>query len=378
MSNRVWVVTLLGLAAACGGDSKEQQAQGSGTGAAQPEKPAKSVDPAEDTAEPQPNKDALVRERAELKARVQELEQEFQDMEARHAQERESVVPTSKLRRLRREFVQLRKDALRAKSELEVMERRYEELEGQADSAVRGKVKEMRADLAELEKRRDEINDLWKKDLEEARMGAVEESPVKRDLYALRAVKKQWFAATPKARAGRAAASERKAINDSFRAWLKEQPAREAVAGKVLEQPLAPKGKSPSNYDFTDLDFYILMEILEDHLDRQDIAVEKKVLSENKKKLETIEQKIDALSERIHTEVMKTGGALAEFEELEARLGAKRENVAYLAEKLQLDAKRIKDAQEIDQRQYEERDELESKLAEARRKLKAVAARLGD
>jgi len=47
------------------------------------------------------------------------------------------------------------------------------------------------------------------------------------------------------------------ALELQLRIWLGEDDTRKTVIGEVLSQSGAPSGKTPANYDFTALDFYV-------------------------------------------------------------------------------------------------------------------------
>jgi hypothetical protein len=246
---------------------------------------------------------------------------------------------------------------------------RQAELKGFADSDTRGKLKELRGERAKIEARQAKIQDAWRESMEEARLGTVEESPVKKDLDTIRAVKRKWFEATPLARRGTAKDGERKIINDGFRGWLGEAPDRKRVVGQVLGLPEAPKGKTPDSYDFTDLKFFILLELMEEQIERQNVAVEKKELSENRAKLDAIQAELDAIDRQIHEQMVAGGDELQEYEELVDRLPAAQKSASYMSERVSALRGTLKQLDELKERQSREEDEVLTTLDKARKEL---------
>jgi len=380
MRKRVWALVPL-LLAGCGDDEKAPpsagNAGGGGNGGPVAQKPAEP--PKEDPAARQARLEALQKRKAAAAERVAELQQELKDMEARHDEEKAQLPKGSELQNLRRTFVQAKRDYASEVSKLEQWEARFKELKRFAESEITGNLKTLRENRDEIEKKRAEINDAWKADLAESRQGRVEESPVRQELHALRDVKTKWLQETPAARAGRAGGDEKKAINDRFRTFLGGTPLYKQVVGKVLQQDQAPKGKTPDSYDYTDLEFFLLLELMEDSLDRLNIAAEKKVLTENKEKLDKIEKDLEALEERIAQEMMKGGDELAEYEELNKLLSGstgQRNKVNDLSESCTLYAELLQKAMDVGDRQMKEYDEAAKAVDAAKKELRDAEAEL--
>ena len=365
MRNRVLLIALL-LAPACG----KKKAPAAPPQPAPVEKHAEAQPPPPQAPPPPPpDAEEQKRKRAEAAEKVRKLESDLKEMAARHEAERKGLPEIAPLRRT---YIQAITDARSKESELAGLQERYQELKKFAESAVRGKLKELRDERDKIKARQDAIQDAWKKSLADVQGGAVDESPVKKDLDTVRAVKVQWFAATPLARRGTAKESERKTINDGFRGWLGEVPDRKRVVGQVLSQPLAPKGKTPETYDFTDLKFYILLELMQEQLERQNIVVEKKELSEGREKLEAIAKELDAADEKIREQMLAGGEELQEYEELLDRLPAVQDLAKSLSTRVTELNGILKQVAEMKERQEREENDADAALEAAKRELAAL------
>jgi len=293
----------------------------------------------------------------------------MKEMAARHEAELKGLPEIAPLRRT---YIQAITDARSKEGELLGLQERYQELKKLAESAVRGKLKELRDERNKIKAREDTILDAWRKSQDDVAAGTVDESPVKKDLDTVRAVKVQWFAATPLARRGTAKESERKIINDGFRGWLGEVPDRKRVVGQVLSQPHGPKGKTPETYDFTDLKFFILLELMQEQLERQNIVVEKKELSEGREKLEAIRKEKDAIDERIREQMLAGGEELQEYEDLLERLPAVQDLAASLSTRVSELNGSLKQVSELKERQAREENDLDAALEAAKKELAAL------
>ncbi|MFI5403713.1 MAG: hypothetical protein ACHQ1G_12320, partial [Planctomycetota bacterium] len=318
---------------------------------------------------PAPDSAELKRKRAEAQAKVEQAEKTLKDLEAKHAQEKKGLPEAAPLRRA---YVQAIRDAGSKASELKGLEERFAELKKLAESASSGKLKELRAEHAKIKERYDAIDDAWKKSREDVATGTVEETPVKRDLDTIRAVKQQWFAATPLARRGTAKEAERKIINDGFRGWLAEVPDRKRVVGDVLAQPLGPKEARPDSYDFTDLDFFILLQLRQEQLERQNVVVEKKELTESRGKLEEIKKELDAVDDKIRAQMLEGGEDLQEYEELLDRLPTVQKLASDLATRVGALSESLKQVDALKERQEREANELDAALVAAKKELAAL------
>ncbi len=325
--HRARIVLLTLLLAACNGKDKP------GGGKAPP---ALAPAPEAGEAERKAEEAAAAREarRTELLAtqtgiaqRVAALEAAYKELAAANEREARDLPDPAMLRPRLSRLIQ---DVANEKSRLDQMEREYEELKKLAESSITGDLKTLRAERTAIEARYQEAQSGWRVALDEARAARVEESPVKRELDAVRAVKEKWFELTPAARRKTPGAQEGKAINDGLRAWLAEKPIRKEVVDKVLAQEVAPKGKTSANYDFGELDFYLLLELMEDVLDKLNIAVESKRLKGEEEKLRAIEAELDAISERIAKKMTEGGGDLEKYEDLASRLPNQRSKTADL------------------------------------------------
>jgi len=360
-------VLLLLLAPACGKKQKPLPAGAKPEPVAAQPQPQESPDPPPQAPPPSEPDPADTQTRADLLAKVKELEKAIKDMEARHEEERKGLPEMGPLRST---YIQAIRDARAKESELLGMQERYEQLKKFAESAARGKLKELREERAKIEAQKSVIQDAWRQSQEDVAHGTVAESPVKKDLDTVRAVKQQWFAATPLARRGTAGESEKKIINDGFRSWLGDVPDRKRVVGQVLAQPLAPKGKTPDTYDFTDLSFFVLLELMQEQLERQNIVVEKKELSESRVKIEAFDKELDAMDEKIREQMLAGGEELQEYEELVDRLDGVKQTAAYLSTRVgELNAI-LKQVVELKDRQSREVDELDRALEQAKKQLR--------
>jgi hypothetical protein len=365
MRNRVLLLAL--LLAACGKKEKPAAPPPSAQEPATAQQPPPPAPPS--PAEIEAKREEVKKKRAELQAKIAELEKSKREMDARHEEERKGL---PEIAPLRRSYNQAIIDARKKELELERLLERERELKQLAESSVRGKLKELREQWEKVDARRREIQDAWRQSIEAASQGAVEDSPVKKDLDLIRVVKQQWFLATPVARRGEAKESEKKIVNDGFRAWMKEQRERWLLVSKILEQPEAPKGKNPDTYDFTDLKFFILLELMEHNLERQNIAVEKKELSESRVKLDAIQKELDALDEQIRQQMLAGGDELQEYEDLLERKKPLQEAAAYLSTRVTELSSVFKQVDEIKERQDREADDLVRALEDARKALAAL------
>jgi hypothetical protein len=324
------------------------------------------VKPPPPPSEPSPVEvEATKKARAELAAKVKDLEKALKEMDARHAQELKGLDVVQ----LRRSYTQAIVDARRKENELEHLLQREQELKRFAESAARGKLKELRDQRAEIESRQRTIQDAWRQSAEEDSQGKVDE-PAKKDLETIRAVKAQWFAATPQARRGAAKESERKIISDGFRAWLGEVADRKRVVTDTLALREAPKGKTPDNYDFTDLKFFVLLELMEEQMERKNIAIERKELSESRAKLEAIQKELDGVDEKIRDQMTAAGEEFQEYEDLLERKEPLQKSASYLSTRVQELNAILKQVDEIKERQSREQNEAEAALESARKALR--------
>lgn len=362
MRNRVLLLCLL-LATACGKKKGPAPQQAP----VEQQKPVETPPPAPTPSQPDPEE--LKKKRAEIGAKIQELEKAKKEMEARHAEEKKGL---PEIGLLRRTYMQAITDARSKENELARLLERQNELKKFAESAVRGKMKELRDEREKIKARQDTIQDAWRQSMADARLGTIEESPVKKDLDTIRVVKQQWFGATPLARRGTAKESEKKIINDGFRGWLGEAPDRKRVVGLILGLPQAPKGKTPDSYDYTDLKFFILLELMEEQLERQNIAVEKKELSENRTKLDAIQAELDAIDQKIHEQMVAGGDELQEYEELLERLPSAQQGATYMSTRVTELSATMKHLAELKERQGREEDEADDAIEKARKELAAL------
>lgn len=361
---------LLAAVVALGCSDKKKEAQVPAQPAAQaPAPPPAPPKPEEDPAAQQARLEALGKRRTELQQLIDAKKRELEEMKARHAKE-EAGLPDPASFRPR--LMQLIRDANLATSQYASMKKQADELKAVAESKVTGELKELRAQKAEVDKRYDDALSGWKKAIEEASLGVVQESPVKRELDLLRQAKKRWFELTPAARSGAADGAERKSVSDSFRGWLREQKERESVVAKVLAQPEAGAGKDPGTYDFTDLDFYILLELFEDVLDKQNVAIENKQYAEEEKKLAVIEEESEKLRLEIGRKIAEGGPDLTKYEDLVARLDDQQKKAGELQRLATEFRKVLAELETTRERHQQEQEALSTELEAARKELLAL------
>ena len=379
MGRTGWAATIALLALACG----ERRPPPPAPPAAPKVAPSKTQPQKEPAAKPPaaapdvakaPDEAELRKKLTELVGKIAELESTRKEIAERHTQERTGLPRIDT--RVRRSFLQYVHDARTAEHKLHRMEQRFRELEKVAKSGLTGKLKDLTDKRDAIELRRLEIDNAWQRTLDEVQRGKVKESPVKEELYLVRAVKRQWFAVSGPARRGKMKSGDKWRILKDFRAWLAQVPARKQVVAKALIQPLGPKHKTPDNYDFTDLDFYILLELLEDSLDRKNIVIENRELKENRAKLERIRAEFDAVVQAINDALAEGGNELAEYLELQGRLPTARENATYLSTRTVEWERIFREIGEIDARQTRESEEAVVALEQARRALSLVETEL--
>lgn len=378
MRTIVSFLVVLAVAAACG--KKEQQDGPAKPAAEAPAKAPGQAEPAQEQADAQAEAQQRASKVAELQAKGDELRQSVaareQELGQTIAQVEREQKELDDISKLRRRFSALLQDRNREASKLATMEKQFEELKNLAESAVTGELKTLQNEEREIEKRYDEVYSSWMKELEDANFGAIEESPAAREIRVLRELKQQWFQATPLARSGRAHERERNNINEGFRGWLRDRPERMALAAKILQQDQAPSGKTPDSYDFTELEFFVLIQLLEDALDRQNIAVERKQLSENEDKLKAIEKELDAVREKIAGKMAEGGGDLEQYEDLASRLPDQRKKVQSLEQAVQEYGKIFRETDEKMQELTRMEDEARQKVEVAKKELAEVQSQL--
>ena len=111
---------------------------------------------------------------------------------------------------------------------------------------------------------------------------------------------------------------------------------------------------------------------LEAQIEKQNIAVEKKELTENRGKLEAIQKELDAIDARIHEQLVEGGEELQEYEELVDRLPLVQQSASYLSERVGVLKATLDQIDELKQRQSNEDDEALKALEEARKELAAL------
>ena len=251
------------------------------------------------------------------------------------------------------------------------MEKRLEETQSAAESNVTAEITALKEKQKEIEERLKKANQAWNEDRAHVAARNVEESPVKLDLDACRAIKAKWFEVTPDARRGRLDAGKKGAINARFREWLQGEARRGEVCTKVLAQKLGPKTK-PSSYDFTDLDFYVLLELYENELDKANISVERKAARDKEIARDAIEKELDAVVNKIQLAQQKGGPDYEEYLDIKGRIGTVRDIDKRIQDKYMGAREIMTQINTLREKQAAEEREASKALAAAQRKLAAI------
>jgi len=374
MSRRALVPLMMALACACGEKEKTTPPTGGGQSAStQPEQKRPDAAAQQEAArkaqqEREARRTELQQKKDELAATVAAAKKTLEELDKRQAEELKGLPD---LRKLRPYLMGLIRDSNTESARLQSMERQYAELkETVAKTKVSAELQAIQDELEAVEKRYWEAHSGWLASREEARFGAVQESPVKRDLDQLRAIRAQWFQATPMARRGAAGGSEKKIINDGFRAWLSELPDRQRVASETIG------GKAVDGYDFSDLRFYLVLSKRELELEKQNITLEKKELDENAVKLAAIEKEMDALRERLAEKLAEGGGDLERYNDLAQRMKDQRTKAADLKRMVDEYEATFAEVEGMKERQLKEQDDAARALEAAEKELKETSAAL--
>ncbi len=310
---------------------------------------------------------ALQQQRDEWVAKVGEARGALRELDEKHAEEAKGLVDP---RQLRPYLMRLIRDSNTASGRLSAMERQLEELEATvAKTKVTGELKELQDKLKAAEDRYWEAHSGWVASREEARFSPIEESPVKRELDMLRAVRTEWLRVTPTARRANVGAKESKIINDAFRVWMNEKAERKQVVSKIL-------AKDPAGYDFTELDFFLKLSVRELALDKLNIVEEKKVLDESKKKLEAIEAELHKIREQVNEKLSEGGGDLERYHDLSQRLPGQRTKAADLKRQVEEYQAMFADIEATKERHMQEQDEAARALEAAEKELRKVEKEL--
>lgn len=309
----------------------------------------------------------LRKQRDEWVAKVGEAKGALRALDEKHAEEAKGLADP---RQLRPYLMRLIRDSNTASGRLQAMERQMEELEATvAKTKVTGELKGLQDKLKAAEERYWEAHSGWVASREEARYSPIEESPVKRELDVLRAVRTEWLRITPPARRGSAGAKEGKIINDAFRVWMNEKPERKQAVSKIL-------AKDPTGYDFTKLEFFLRLSVRELALDKLNIVEEKKVLDESKKKLEAIEAELHKIRDQVNEKLAEGGGDLERYHDLSQRLPEQRTKAADLKRRVEEHQAMFAEIEATKERHMQEQDEAARALEAAEKELREVEKEL--
>jgi chromosome segregation ATPase len=364
-----WTLLLCALFVfpACG----KEESSGSGN-EAEANKPAEP-DPAElerkrqqAAAAAAQKKAALEEEKTKLINEIAELETKRKSMVAAHEAEAAGLPEKSKLRRIVSGLI---RDSVSKRSIYETNQKRIDALEKEVRDSATGEIKELKKQIAKKDKEYNDILSGAKAERVNADLGIAAETQVQKEIRTLREAKQEWFTATRDTRRGKASAKSQAA--SKFKGWFQTDELRKAVVAKAL-----PKGKTADSYDFSELDFYLYLELLEDTLERLNVAEEKEVLSENDKKLVAIEKVLDELNDSLAEKMTAGGGALEEYTELTKNIGDDKETAEGLERQLEQMREAFLEADKAIERHETEEYELDQALEAKQKRLKAVRKQL--
>lgn len=311
-------------------------------------------------------KEILRKEKITLTADIADLEQKKNSLVAAHEAETEGLPDSMGLRRIMSRLV---KDAARKRSLYETDHERLEELEKEVRGSATKEIKDLESKIAKKEKEFNAILSGAKAERANAELGIAEETEIQKEIRTLRAAKARWFQATRESRRG--VSTARSAANREFKSWVGEDALRGAVVAKAL-----PEGKTVSNYDFSELHFYLYLEQLEDRLDRVNVAEEKEVLSENEVRLVALETELASLSDTLAEKMTEGGGALEEYTDIKSRLPSAKRAAEGLERQLSQMRESYNDVEKIRQRQAEEIEQVDMDLENKTARLKRVKRKL--
>jgi len=365
------VFPLATLPVGCGGDSPGGGSSGGGDSAAVKSKP--KLDPAEVARKRQAAlkmeedaRDALRKEKTDLSAELVELKKTKESLESKHEAERIGLPDPMKLRRVVRRLIQ---DSARKRSLYETDRERLEELEKDVKGSATAEIKELESRIAKKEREFNAILSGAKAERANAELGIAEETEVQKEIRTLRAAKTRWFRATRESRRG--VKTARTAASRDFKSWVAEDALRGVIVAKAL-----PEGKSADGYDFSELHFYLYLELLEDRLERVNVAEEKKAISENEKKLVAIEAELDVLNETLAEKMTAGGGSLEEYTDIKQRLPSAKRVVEGLERQLGQMREAFNDVDKIAQRQAEEVEQVDTDIENKTARLAKVRSKL--
>ncbi|MGH7162484.1 MAG: hypothetical protein ACREID_03285, partial [Planctomycetota bacterium] len=328
-------------------------------------------------ADPAPAKDGRAERLAELKAKEVELaaaleqhEKAMEELVARQEQERAALGDFSSARSYYRNLVA---EARGLRANVQILEERLAKVERAAAGSIHPQLVALRKAKENTESALDDAVSLRKVAQAEAGVGRVDEAPVAKDLRALREVREAWVDATPAARAKTPPGSAKSEINQKFRTWLKADPLRFAVTEQALRQPAAGTGQTIDKYDFTALGFFLLLQFLEDDLDRKNIEVERKELQETRAKVEALEAERDRIEAQLRALEEQEGGDEARaYEDLRRQLAHQRKMEERVAERVAFYRDTLKQDTETRERHAKEAAEAETRLDQAKEELLAT------
>ena len=363
MRNWLWLLIGSVLLTACGkGDDAGNGAPGGEPVAVVPKEDpaevARREAEAEQKREEARQKKAEARKKAKLE--IAKLEQQLTAMKAANKEELSKLPNKRKLLNRLRGMI---RDAGEANSIYRANKRRKDELEKIVAGSATAEIKALRKQFSDKERTYWGTLSGAKEARANESLGITEETQVQKEIRTLRSAKKAWFSMTRDTRRGNNSANS--SASSKYKSWLGEEALRKTVVAKAL-----PKGKTTDSFDFSNLDFFVMMEILEDSLDRQNVAAERKELSIADKKLAVLEKELDALREKIAEKMIAGGGDMEEFSSIAANLPAEQEAAESLSRQMNEMRKVYNEVDEMADRHSEEEDELDNRIIALKKLLK--------
>jgi len=298
--------------------------------------------------------------RAKAKLEIAKLETELAAMQKRHKEEADALPDQTKLRNRLRGMIA---DARNARSIYEANKRRFDELEKVVAGSATAEIKTLNKQLAAKEKNYWGVMSGAKEARANERLGIMDETQVQKEIRTLRAAKKAWFEMTRDTRRGTKAAGSGE--SSKYKSWLAEEPLRKSVVAKAL-----PDGKTTDSFNFANLDFFVMMELLEDSLDRKNVAAERKELSAADKVLAGLEKELDALRQSIDAKMTAGGGDMEEFTAISATLKTEKKDAEDLERQMAGMRTVYNEIDELRDRHSADEEKLDNQITALKKKLR--------
>ncbi len=298
--------------------------------------------------------------RAKAKLEIAKLETQLAEMEKRHKEESAQLPDQTDLRGRLRGMIG---DARVARSRYEAQKRRFDELEKVVAGSATAEIKTLNKQLAAKEKTYWDVMSGAKEARANERLGIVEETEVQKEIRILRAAKKTWFEMTRDTRRGTKSASAGE--SSKYKSWLDGDALRKSVVAKAL-----PDGKTTDSFNFANLDFFVMMELLEDTLDRKNVAAERKELSAADKVLAGLEKELDALRQTIDAKMTAGGGDMEEFTAIAATIKTEKKDAEALERQMEQMRAVYNEIDDVRDRHSADEEKLDNQITALKKKLR--------